>query len=104
MPDHRNAPLTAGEIVTSYEPVGDQCRFTVRDTGIGIEAQDMERIFSAFEQIREAHTGEFNGVGLGLSIVKNYLGLMQGDIRVESRPGEGSKFTFTVPHSLPIPS
>jgi signal transduction histidine kinase len=78
--------------------------FCVADSGIGIEPQDMERIFNAFEQIREAHTGEFNGVGLGLSIVKNYLDLMNGDIRVDSRPGEGSTFTFRVPHSIPIPS
>jgi signal transduction histidine kinase len=78
--------------------------FCVADSGIGIEPRDLERIFNAFEQIREAHTGEFNGVGLGLSIVKNYLDLMNGDIRVESHPGEGSIFTFTVPHSLPIPS
>ena len=78
--------------------------FCVADSGIGIEPHDMERIFNAFEQIREAHTGEFNGVGLGLSIVKNYLDLMNGDIRVESRPGEGSTFTFTVPHSIPVPS
>jgi signal transduction histidine kinase len=78
--------------------------FCVADTGIGIEPQDMDRIFRAFEQIREAHTGEFNGVGLGLNIVKKYLDLMNGDIRVESRPGEGSKFTFTVPHRLPLPS
>jgi len=78
--------------------------FCVADSGIGIEPQEMDRIFKAFEQIREAHTGEFNGVGLGLSIVKNYLDLMNGDIRVDSRPGEGSTFTFTVPHSIPVPS
>jgi signal transduction histidine kinase len=64
----------------------------------------MERIFGAFEQIREAHTGEFNGVGLGLNIVKKYLDLMQGEIRVESRAGEGSTFTFSVPYSVPTPS
>jgi signal transduction histidine kinase len=95
-----------GQIIVRVKNVQAEklIEFCVADTGVGIEAQDMERIFGAFEQIREAHTGEFNGVGLGLSIVKNYLGLMQGDIRVESRPGEGSKFTFTVPHSLPIPS
>ncbi len=96
----------SGQISVRVKNVEEEnlIEFCVADTGIGIEPQDMERIFSAFEQIREAHTGEFNGVGLGLSIVKNYLGLMQGDIRVESRPGEGSKFIFTVPHSVPIPS
>jgi signal transduction histidine kinase len=78
--------------------------FTVADTGIGIEAEDVERIFSAFEQIKEAHTGDFNGVGLGLNIVKKYLELMKGDIHVESQPGEGSTFTFSVPHSIALHS
>ncbi len=78
----------------------DRIEFSIADTGIGIETHDMERIFSAFEQIREAHTGDFNGVGLGLNIVKKYLELMNGDIRVESEPGEGSTFTFSVPHSI----
>ncbi|HWP23089.1 MAG TPA: HAMP domain-containing sensor histidine kinase, partial [Candidatus Binatia bacterium] len=81
----------------------DRIEFSVADTGIGIEAGDLERIFGAFEQIREAHTGDFNGVGLGLNIVKKYLDLMNGEIRVESRPGEGSTFTFTVPRLLSAP-
>lgn len=76
--------------------------FSVADTGIGIEPRDMARIFSAFEQIKEAHTGDFNGVGLGLNIVKKYLELMHGDIRVESEPGEGSTFIFSVPYSIPL--
>ena len=78
--------------------------FTIADTGIGIEPQDMDRIFGAFEQIREAHTGEYNGVGLGLNIVKKYLELMKGDIHVESNPGEGSKFIFSLPHSVSLHS
>ena len=95
-----------GEIKLRVKNLPDKrcVEFCVADSGIGIEPRDMERIFNAFEQIREAHTGEFNGVGLGLSIVKNYLDLMKGDIRVDSRPGEGSTFTFRVPHSIPIPS
>jgi signal transduction histidine kinase len=82
----------------------NRIEFSVADTGIGIEPQDMERIFSAFEQIREAHTGDFNGVGLGLNIVKKYLQMMNGEIRVDSRPGEGSTFTFWVPHSMSLDS
>ncbi len=78
--------------------------FSVADTGIGIEPRDMARIFSAFEQITEAHTGDFNGVGLGLNIVKKYLELMHGHIRVESEPGEGSTFIFSVPYSIPLPA
>ena len=80
----------------------DRIEFSVADTGIGIEPQDMDRIFSAFEQIREAHTGDFNGVGLGLNIVKKYLDLMGGEIRVQSIPGEGTTFTFTLPRSVAV--
>jgi signal transduction histidine kinase len=82
----------------------DRIEFTVADTGIGIEPHDMDRIFSAFEQIHEAHTGDFNGVGLGLNIVKKYLELMNGDIRVESHPGEGSTFVFSLPRFAPLDS
>jgi signal transduction histidine kinase len=85
-------------------PELDKVEFTVADTGIGIEPKDMTRIFGAFEQIREAHTGDFNGVGLGLNIVKKYLELMNGEIEVESHPGEGSTFTFSVPHCTPLHS
>ena len=80
----------------------ERIEFSVADTGIGIEPRDMARIFTAFEQIKEAHTGDFNGVGLGLNIVKKYLELMHGDIRVESEPGEGSTFVFSVPYSIPL--
>ena len=93
---------SGGSVVVSVKREGENLVVvSVTDTGIGIEPQDMERIISAFEQIREAHTGEFNGVGIGLNIVKKYLELMHGEIRVDSRPGEGSNFTFTLPHSIP---
>jgi signal transduction histidine kinase len=85
-------------------PEVSRIEFSVADTGIGIEEHDVERIFKAFEQIREAHTGDFNGVGLGLNIVKKYLDLMHGDIRVESHAGEGSTFTFSVPHFIALHS
>jgi signal transduction histidine kinase len=82
----------------------ERVQFSVTDTGIGIESENMGKIFNEFEQIREAHTGNFNGVGLGLSIVKKYLELMKGDIHVESKPGEGSTFTFSLPRSLSLNS
>jgi signal transduction histidine kinase/putative methionine-R-sulfoxide reductase with GAF domain len=72
--------------------------FAVADTGIGIKQDDLEKIFDEFHQLDEAHTGPYSGVGLGLSIVKKYLELMGGDIRVESQPGAGSTFTFTLPY------
>lgn len=77
-----------------------QIEFTVADTGIGIEEKDLDRIFEEFYQLKEAHTRSYLGVGLGLSIVKKYLELMQGEIRVESQLGSGSTFAFTLPYFL----
>jgi signal transduction histidine kinase len=82
----------------------DGIEFAVADTGIGIKQDDLEKIFEEFHQLDEAHTGPYSGVGLGLSIVKKYLELMQGDIRVESQPGAGSTFTFTLPYESELVS
>jgi signal transduction histidine kinase len=78
----------------------DRVQFSVADTGIGIDSDNLAKIFNEFEQIKGSHTGGFNGVGLGLNIVKKYLELMQGDIQVESRPGQGSVFTFSLPRAV----
>jgi signal transduction histidine kinase len=79
---------------------GKRVEFSVSDTGIGIEEDELERIFNAFEQGKGAHMGDLEGVGLGLSIVKKYLALLQGEVRVTSRLGEGSTFTFSIPYTL----
>ncbi|MBM2802929.1 MAG: Histidine kinase [Deltaproteobacteria bacterium] len=92
------------EVRVHHRPDQDRVEFTVADTGIGIAAEDQGRIFNAFEQLKEAHTGHFNGVGLGLNIVRRYLDLMQGEISVQSQPGQGAKFTFFVPRSLQLAS
>jgi signal transduction histidine kinase len=78
----------------------DRIEFAVADTGIGIEESDLDKVFERFYQHKESHTGNYSGVGLGLNIVKSYLELMRGEIRVESQPGRGSTFTFTLPYSL----
>jgi signal transduction histidine kinase len=90
-----------GKIEIRVRDLKDRHRieFAVADTGMGIEKDDLEKIFEEFHQLKEAHTGHFDGFGLGLNIVKKYLGLMGGDIRVESQPGVGSTFTFTLPYS-----
>jgi len=83
----------------------DRVQFSVSDTGVGIDPQNLERIFKEFEQVRDGgHLANFDGVGLGLSIVKKYLELLHGDIEVISRPGEGSTFTFSVPRSVSFES
>jgi signal transduction histidine kinase len=91
-----------GRVAIRVRDLAQQKRveFSVADGGIGIAEDELERIFNAFEQGKDAHTGNLEGVGLGLNIVKKYLQLMQGEIRVTSRVGEGSTFTFTIPHTF----
>jgi signal transduction histidine kinase len=73
----------------------------VRDTGIGIAAENLKAIFEMFRQVEPAMTRHFAGVGLGLYIVQRLLELMQGAIRVESEPQKGSVFSVTLPARLP---
>ncbi|MBI2532994.1 MAG: GAF domain-containing protein [Deltaproteobacteria bacterium] len=82
----------------------DSIQFSVSDTGIGIKTENLDRIFNEFEQVRDGDNGKYDGVGLGLSIVKKYLQLMHGDIRVESEFGKGTTFTFTVPRNVTLHS
>jgi signal transduction histidine kinase len=82
----------------------NRVQFSVSDTGIGIRAEHLDRIFNEFEQVTDSDIGRLDGVGLGLSIVKKYLDLMNGDIQVESEPGKGTTFTFTVPATVALHS
>jgi len=71
-------------------------RFEVIDTGIGLDAQQQARLFTAFAQADASTTRRFGGTGLGLAISKRLAGMLGGDLQVRSVPGEGSTFTLTI--------
>lgn len=70
--------------------------FCIRDTGIGIPAEKVDRVFEAFEQADTSTTRQFGGTGLGLTIVRRMVEIMGGRVWVESEVGQGSKFLFNV--------
>ena len=84
-----------GEIVLSAEETDGLIRFAVRDTGIGIPADDVSRIFERFYRVDKSRTG--SGTGLGLSIAKHIIEAHQGKIWAESVEGRGSTFSFSIP-------
>jgi signal transduction histidine kinase/DNA-binding response OmpR family regulator len=70
--------------------------FAIRDTGIGIEADKLPRLFCAFNQVSSDMSRRYGGTGLGLAISKQLVELMGGQLRVKSAPGQGSEFSFAI--------
>jgi PAS domain S-box-containing protein len=98
--DHGDIAVTVERVDTGSQ---DSLVFTVRDTGIGMSAAQMNRLFQAFSQAEAGTSAKYGGTGLGLAISKSFCQMMGGDIYVESAPGEGSAFTMRLPAVLAVP-
>lgn len=91
-PDGGKLGLCVRELPSEIEECG-QYEFVFEDTGIGMEQEFMDKIFEPFERAEDSRVGLIEGSGLGMSIVQNSVHMMGGNIKVESMPGKGSRFT-----------
>ena len=87
----------AGEVRVEADTEGDLLRLTISDTGIGMSEDVVATLFEKFTQADVSTTRRFGGTGLGLSICGDLVALMGGEVRVETRPGQGSVFTIVLP-------
>ncbi len=91
-----------GDVVLTVEQLseeGNKCtmRFIMQDTGVGMDPEFIPKLFETFSQEDVSNTNKYGGSGLGMAITKNLVEMMGGEIQVESKKQEGSKFTVTVP-------
>ncbi|MBF0237409.1 MAG: response regulator [SAR324 cluster bacterium] len=89
----------SGMVRITAEHLPAVIQISVQDTGIGIAPEHQTKIFESFEQVDGSVSREFGGTGLGLSVTRQLVELHDGDLWVESVPGEGSSFFFTLPVS-----
>ncbi|GAB0057853.1 Sensor histidine kinase RcsC [Candidatus Magnetaquicoccaceae bacterium FCR-1] len=90
----------SGEVIVRIDLAEDldsevTLRFTIQDSGIGLTQEQMDKLFKPFSQADTSTTRRFGGTGLGLSISRRLVEMMRGEFTVTSRPGEGSRFSFT---------
>ena len=90
-----------GQVISSCGSAGDKVFITVRDNGPGIPKDAIDQIFEPFVQLGRSLSSGHEGAGLGLAISRDLARAMQGDITVESVPGEGATFTLTMPVAPP---
>ena len=79
------------------DPLGERVRISVRDTGIGISAEDLGRLARPFEQIESQHSKTQQGTGLGLALTKSLVEMHEGALEIESEPGKGTVVSFVLP-------
>ena len=91
-----------GKILIKACREGNVVQFTVKDSGIGIPAEDLPRIFERFYRIDKARARSVGGTGLGLAIVKQLVDGLGGTIEVESKPDAGTTFVFSLPAAEPV--
>ena len=89
--------LAGGKVTFEAHVEGDQVVMSVSDTGIGIPADKLDRIFDRFYQVEQSLTREYGGIGLGLAITKGMVEVCGGKIHVNSKEGEGTTFTVRLP-------
>jgi PAS domain S-box-containing protein len=92
-----------GKIEVGYRIKDQMIEFNVSDTGIGISKEHLSSIFTRFYQVEMTGTRQYGGTGLGLSICQAYINLLGGNISVESEPGHGTTFIFTIPYKTGFP-
>jgi PAS domain S-box-containing protein len=88
--------IIAVELAGALENNSIPLTFSIQDTGIGMSSDQLTLVFEAFSQADNSITRKYGGTGLGLSIVNRLLALMDSSLKVESEPGRGSRFSFTV--------
>ena len=87
-----------GYVEYGFKPERDEIVFYVKDTGIGISEAEHDIVFEKFRQVDDTHTRKYGGVGLGLTLVKKLVELLDGRIWFDSEPGKGSVFYFSLPY------
>jgi signal transduction histidine kinase/putative methionine-R-sulfoxide reductase with GAF domain len=90
-----------GRVVLDARMNGGSAEVSVNDTGVGIAEKDREAVFEEFRQVGHDYTTKHEGTGLGLSLTRRFVELHGGTISLQSEPGKGSTFTFTLPLSRP---
>jgi signal transduction histidine kinase/ActR/RegA family two-component response regulator len=86
-----------GQVTLTAAATGDDLKIEVIDSGIGIRQEDQERIFEAFTQVDGSLARQYQGTGLGLTLVRRFVEMHGGRVEIWSRPDEGSRFTILIP-------